>query len=408
MADVRVAGPGFDPIMNPSQILVANIGSTSFKFRLFEMPSERQIAGGGIERIGSQEAPFRLQIGDEPVQAGTGAFPDYAAAIAFVEKSLGGFGNLAAVGLKPVGARNVSGTQYMDEGVLRAMEEFNTLLPAHNPPYIAGVRLFNKLYPQLPCIGTFETAFYDDVPMENRRYPVPLEWESKYGIRRYGFHGASHRYVTQRCAELTGNDRLRIISCHLGGSSSIAAVRNGKAIDSSWGMTPQSGLPQNNRVGDFDCFALIYLARNLGLGLDAVEKALTTQSGLKGMSGLPTGDIRDIVAAAESGNEDARIALDVFTGSIRKFIGQFLVEMNGADAIVFTAGIAENSPELRAKICADLDFCGLELDPTANAGARATEALISTPRSKIAVRVIPTNEEIIIARNAWAKLNKTA
>ena len=408
MADVRVAGTGFDPIMNPSQILVANIGSTSFKFRLFEMPSERQIAGGGIERIGSQEAPFMLQIGDEPVQKGTGAFPDYAAAISFVEKSLGGFDNLAAVGLKPVGARHVSGTQFMDEEVLRAMEEFNTLLPAHNPPYIAGVRLFNKLYPQLPCIGTFETAFYDEVPMENRRYPVPLEWESKYGIRRYGFHGASHRYVTQRCAELAGNDRLRIISCHLGGSSSIAAVRNGKAIDSSWGMTPQSGLPQNNRVGDFDCFALLYLARNLGLGLDAVEKALTTQAGLKGMSGLPTGDIRDIVAAAESGNKDARIALDVFTGSIRKFIGQFLVEMNGADAIVFTAGIAENSPDLRAKICADLDFCGLELDHEANAAARATEALISTPRSKIAVRVIPTNEEIIIARNAWAKLNNPA
>ena len=182
MADVRVAGTGFDPIMNPSQILVANIGSTSFKFRLFEMPSERQIAGGGIERIGSQEAPFMLQIGDEPVQKGTGAFPDYAAAISFVEKSLGGFDNLAAVGLKPVGARHVSGTQFMDEEVLRAMEEFNTLLPAHNPPYIAGVRLFNKLYPQLPCIGTFETAFYDEVPMENRRYPVPLEWESKYGI----------------------------------------------------------------------------------------------------------------------------------------------------------------------------------------------------------------------------------
>jgi acetate kinase len=204
---------------------------------------------------------------------------------------------------------------------------------------------------------------------------------------------------------LRGSDKLRIISCHLGGSSSIAAVRDGKAIDSSWGMTPQSGLPQNNRVGDFDCFALIYLARDLGLGLDAVEKALTTQAGLKGMSGLPTGDVRDILAAAESGNQDARIALDVFTGQIRKFIGQFLVELNGADVLIFTAGIAENCPGLRRKICADLDFCGLELDEAANVSTGATEAVISTPRSKIEVRVIPTNEELIIARNAWTKLS---
>jgi len=391
--------------MNRNQILVANIGSTSFKFRLFEMPSERVLAQGGVECIGSAESPFKVRIGDEPIRKGSATFADYGAAISFVEKALGGFGHLAAVGFKPVGAHNVSGTQHLDETVLRAMEEFNTLLPAHNPPYIAAVRMFNKLYPQLPCIGTFETAFYDDVPIEKRRYPVPLEWESKYGIRRYGFHGASHRYVTQRCAELRGTSKLRIISCHLGGSSSIAAVRDGKAVDSSWGMTPQSGLPQNNRVGDFDCFALIYLARDLGLGLDAVEKALTSQAGLKGMSGLASGDVRDLLAAAASGNEDARIALDVFTGHIRKFIGQFLVELNGADVLVFTAGIAENCPGLRSKICANLDFCGLELDEAVNASVSGTEAILSIPRSKIEVRVIPTNEELIIARNAWTKLS---
>jgi len=391
--------------MKPNQILVANIGSTSFKFRLFEMPSERLLAKGGIERIGGAESAWKVQTGAEPEKSGTAVFADHGAAISFVEKELGGFNGLAAVGFKPVGARDVSGTQFLDERVLKAMEEFNTLLPAHNPPYIAGVRLFNKLYPGLPCIGTFETAFYDRVPMENRRYPVPLEWESKYGIRRYGYHGASHRFVTERCAELRGTDKIRIISCHLGGSSSIAAVVDGRAIDSSWGMTPQSGLPQNNRVGDFDCFALIYLARDLGLGLDAVEKILTSQSGLKGMSGLPTGDIRDLIAAAGGGNENAGIALDVFVAAIRKYIGQFLVSMNGADVLIFTAGIAENHPWLREKICADLDFCGLELDPAANAATGAQEAVISTPRSKIEVRVIPTNEEIIIARNAWQKLS---
>ncbi len=388
-----------------NKILVSNIGSTSFKFRLIEMPSERVLAKGGAERIGSAESPWKVQIGDQPATEGTSPMPDYAAAIAWVEKALGSFDGLAAVGFKPVMARGISGTQVLDEPVLRAMEEINTLLPAHNPPYVAAVRSFHKTHPSLPCIGTFETAFYDEVPVENVRYPVPREWETKYGIRRFGFHGASHRFVTQRCAELRGTDQLRIVSCHLGGSSSIAAVRNGKAVNSSWGMTPQSGLPQNNRVGDFDVFALIYLARDLGLGIDAVEKMLTSQSGLKGMSGLATGDIRDLIAASKDGSADAKIALDVFVGSIRKYIGQFLVELNGLDVLIFTAGIAENNPELRAQICANMDFCGLELDVEANARVRAEEAVISTPRSKIEVRVIPTNEELIIARNAWAKLS---
>lgn len=391
--------------MTANKILVANIGSTSFKFRLIEMPTERVLAKGGVERIGSAESQWKSQIGNEPEQKGTANLPEHGAAIALVEKQLGGFGGLAAVGFKPVMARGISGTQVLDEPVLRAMEEINTLLPAHNPPYVAAVRSFHKSHPQLPCIGTFETAFYDEVPVENVRYPVPREWETKYGIRRFGFHGASHRFVSQRCAELRGTDKLRIISCHLGGSSSIAAVRNGKAVNSSWGMTPQSGLPQNNRVGDFDVFALIYLARDLGLGIDAVEKALTSQSGLKGMSGLATGDIRDLWEAAEKGNADAKIALDVFVAAIRKYIGQFLVELNGADVLIFTAGIGENDWEVREKVCANLDFAGLELDLELNRKTRSSETIISTPRSKIEVRVIPTNEEIIIARNAWAKLS---
>ncbi|XHR27434.1 MAG: acetate/propionate family kinase [Chthoniobacteraceae bacterium] len=393
--------------MSANQILVANIGSTSFKFRLIEMPSERVLAVGGMDRIGSAESTFKYRLGSEPELKGTAAFPDYSAAIAFVEKILGGFGQLAAVGFKPVMARGISGTQVLDETVLRAMEEVNTLLPAHNPPYIAAVRSFHACHPELPCVGTFETAFYDHLPAHNRRYPIPLEWETQYGVRRYGFHGASHRYVTQRAAELRGSVG-RFISCHLGGSSSIACVRDGVAINSSWGMTPQSGLPQNNRVGDIDVFALIYLARDLGLGIDAVEKVLTKESGLKGLSGLDSGDIRDIVAAAKAGNENAAIALDVLAASVRKYIGSFLVEMNGADCLIFTAGIGENETPLREKICADLSFCGLELDLEANrATFHGKESVISTPGSKIEVRVIPTNEEIIIARNAWQKLSKT-
>lgn len=387
----------------PNKILVANIGSTSFKFRLFAMPEERVLAKGGVERIGSAEGPWSIQVGDAPVEKGVGTFSDHAEAVAFVEEMLGGAEGIAAFGFKVVMGGRISGTQVLDENVLAAMEEMSPLFPAHNPPYIAAVRSFTRLHPEIPCIGTFETAFYDDVPEENRRYPVPREWEKKFGVRRYGFHGASHRYITERVAELRGERNLRIISCHLGGSSSIAAVRDGKAIDSSWGMTAQSGLPQNNRVGDFDVFATLHLIRQLGI--DAVERALATDSGLKGMSGLPTGDVRDLLAASKSGNTDAQIALDVFVGQIRKFIGQFLVELNGADVLVFTAGIAENNPILRERICADLNFCGLELDPAANHGAIAEEAILSTPDSKIEVRLIPTNEELVIARNAWAKLS---
>ncbi len=393
-----------------SLLLVANIGSTSFKFRLFEMPSERVIAKGGAERIRSSESPWNFTVSGKPALSGNAALPDYDAAIALFEKMLveagvlRSFSELAAVGFKPVMAKGISGTQDMDETVLKAMEDLYTLFPAHNPPYVAAVRSFRRLYPSLPCIGTFETAFYDDLPRAATRFPVPLEWERKLGIRRTGFHGASHRFVTMRSSELRGTDKLRIISCHLGGSSSICAVRNGKSIDSSWGMTPQSGLPQNNRSGDLDVFAALYVAKDLGLGLEEVEKQLGTNAGLKGMSGLATGDYRDIKAAADAGNEDASSAIDVFVNSVRGYIGRFLVGLNGADLLVFTAGMGENNPDLRERICAGLDFCGLKLDLAANAACKATEAIISAPDSKIEVRVIPTNEELVIARNAWKKL----
>lgn len=398
----------------PSLILVANIGSTSFKFRLFEMPSERLLAKGGAERIRSAESPWSFAVTGKTATSGSTPMPDYDAAIAFFEKQLveagvvKSFGELAAVGFKPVMAKDISGTQVMDERVLRAMEDIYTLLPAHNPPYVAAVRSFNRLYPQLPCIGTFETAFYDSLPRAASRFPVPLDWEKRLGIRRTGFHGASHRFVNLRAAELRGTDKLRVISCHLGGSSSICAAVNGKAVDSSWGMTPQSGLPQNNRSGDLDVFAALYVAKDLGLGLDEVEKQLGTNSGLKGMSGLPTGDYRDIKAAADAGNDDAASAIDVFVNSVRGYIGRFLVGLNGCDALVFTAGMGENNPDLRERICANLDFCGLKLDPAANAACKASEAVISAPDSRIEVRVIPTNEEIVIARNAWAKLSSQA
>jgi acetate kinase len=392
-------------------LLVANIGSTSFKFRLFEMPSERLVAKGGVERIGAASSPWKLEVTGQSAATGEETLPDHAAAIALVERQLAGsvlpsFRDLAAVGFKPVMAKGISGTQVLDEPVLAAMEALYTLFPAHNPPYVNAVRTFRRLYPELPCIGTFETAFYDHVPVENTRFPVPLEWEQRHGIRRHGFHGASHRFVTERLAQLRGRSDLRLISCHLGGSSSVCAVRAGRALDSSFGMTPQSGLPHNNRVGDFDVYAALYVAKDLGLGLEEVERQLATNAGLKGMSGLPTGDIRDLVTAADAGHEHARTALTVFVRAIRNYVGQFLVALNGADALIFTAGIGENQVALRERVCADLDFCGLRLDPALNSATRGTEARISAPDSKIEVWVIPTNEEIVIAREAWALLQR--
>lgn len=392
-----------------NKILVANIGSTSFKFRLFEMPSERLLAKGAVERIGAPQGAWKAQVGDAKPEEGQGAFPDYGAAIALVEEKLrgraiGGLGELAAVGFKPVMAKGISGTQILDDTVLAGMEALYTLLPAHNPPYVKAVRAFQARLPGIPCIGTFETAFYDNLPRPRRRFPIPLEWETKYGIRREGFHGASHRFVTERAAEIRGTKKLRMISCHLGGSSSICAVRDGVAVDSSWGMTAQSGLPHNNRVGDFDVFAAFYVQKLAGLSIEQMEAALAKDAGLKGMSGLDSGDIRDVRAAANAGNDDARVALAVFVDSIRKYIGQFLVELNGADILIFAGGIGENNPDLRAEACANMEFCGLRLDPAANEGAVGREAVISAAGSAVEVRVIPTNEEIIIARNAWEKL----
>ncbi len=390
-------------------ILVANIGSTSFKFRLYEMPTERLLARGGVDRIGSPQSAWTIRIGSEPAEEGTGHFPDYASAVALVEEKLTGrvlesFAELTAFGFKPVMARGISGTQVFNERVLEAMAAFSPVFPAHNPPYINAVRQFQAAYPQIPCLGLFETAFYDEVPEANRHFAIPQRWESEYGVLRTGFHGASHRFVCQRLAEIKGTNQLRLITCHLGGSSSMACVRNGVAQDSSWGMTAQSGLPHNNRVGDFDSFALLYVLQTFGLSPEQAAAELSKEGGLKGLSGLDSGDIRDVLAAAENGQPRAQLALDVFIGSIRKYLGQFLVELNGAEAIIFTAGIGENNPLVRSRVCADLDFCGLRLDEEKNLATKATEALISHPDSKIEVWVLPTNEEIVIARSIFQKL----
>ena len=384
------------------KILVANLGSTSLKWRLFDFSNgaERLLHKGGFERV----TDYPKAIEDCLAQL------KEAGAIASESE-------LAAVGFKTVLAKGVSGCVRLDERVLQAMTDYIGLAPAHNPPYIAGIRLFAQRMPEVPRVGLFETAFYQFAPEANMRYAVPQSWHD-IGVRRYGFHGASHKFIAERSAELLGRsdvaDRarrlyldgvkspvnganLRVISCHLGGSSSVTGILNGAGIGTSMGLSPQSGLPQNNRVGDLDAEALPYAVKTLGISVEEAQRQLAKEGGLKGLSGV-SNDIRDIATAAEQGNASAKLALDVFVASARHWIGSYFFQLNGADAIVFTAGIGENRASLRAAICANLDNLGIVLDPAKNEATHATEAVISAHNSKVQVLVIPTNEELVVAR----------
>jgi acetate kinase len=388
------------------KILVANLGSTSFKYRLYDLgdPAEPLLARGGIERIGAASARvvFKSPRGEaervEPVA-------DHGEAVRLcleqlTDPQLGvlrGADEVAAIGFKAVHARNLTGVHEVNEDVLAAMEAYNAVAPAHNPPYVRAMRMLAERFPRLPLVAAFETGFHRDIPEANQRYAIPEAWTA-LGIRRWGFHGASHRYIAGRMAQLLGRDDLKVISCHLGGSSSLCAIRHGKSVACSLGMSPQSGLPHNNRVGDFDVFALPAIMAETGLGLAEILDTLASKSGLEGLSGAGR-DLRDIEAAADAGDAQAALALDLFVASARHYLGAFLVELGGADAIVFTGGIGENSVRIRSGVCRALDWFGIALDPATNAAGPA-ERRVSPDRSRVEVWTVPTNEEIVVARQA--------
>jgi acetate kinase len=386
------------------KILVANLGSTSFKYRLFDMAGEKLLARGGVERIGSPESRCFVQADERKLDSSIAA-KDHAVAVRLCLKQLSdpqigalkSPSELSAIGFKAVHADGVSGVQRVNEDVLKAMESFADVAPAHNPPYIAAMRLLAKELPEIPLVAVFETGFHQTIPPENRHYAVPLEWYEKFGIRRWGFHGASHRYIAERTAQLLKNPGAKIISCHLGGSSSLCAIRDGKSVANSLGMSPQSGLPHNNRVGDFDPFALPVLMRRTGKTLEKLLDDLANRSGLEGLSGH--NDLRDIETNAANGEARSKLALDVFTVSVRHYLGSYLLMLNGADAIVFTGGIGENSSLMRKSICRELDWFGIALDETRNTAAKG-EAPIHAANSRVQLWIMPTNEEIIVARQA--------
>jgi acetate kinase len=366
-------------------VLVANLGSTSFKYKLLDMSAEGEVlARGDYERIGQAGSPFATH-GDviDVILKELPAPPD-------------------AIGFKAVHGGPISGAVRVTGEVIATMEQFADVAPAHNPPYIAAMRAFAKKLPQAPQVAAFETAFHQTIPMSRQVYAIPHEWTEKLGIRRYGFHGASHRYIATRIRELLGPEARRVISCHLGGSCSICAIENGKSVANSFGMTAQSGVPHNNRVGDFDTFALHKLLKQ-NMGLEEIFKRLCKEGGMLGMSGVSP-DMRDVEKAAQGGDSRAKLAVDAFVESVRHFIGAYLVVLGGVDVLVFTGGIGENGIAIRESICRNLEWAGIVLDPLKNQ-VRGKENKISKVESGAEIWTIPTNEELIVARQTVAVLS---
>lgn len=391
-------------------ILICNVGSTSLKYQLFDMDrGEHVLASGGAERVGSRQSRFYHKNPDsgDSIQI-EASFPTHREAIAaMLDHLIGGcidsLEDIACVGFKVVHAKGVTGVQVLTEDVLQAMADFNSVAPAHNPPYLAAIRQFRALMPHTPLIGSFETAFHANLPPEAYLYPIPIEVSRKYAIRRYGFHGASLEYMTAWVEQAMGRKDLRLILCHLGGSGSLAAVKNGTCIDTSMGIGLQCGVLQNNRIGDMDPYVIFYLAEACGMTLPEIKTMLQTQSGLYGLSGGVSNDLRDIQKAAEQGNEDCRNAVKAYAYGIKKYIGAYTAALGGVDAVAFGGGIGRNSALVRAVALEGLDCLGIRLDADKNHTAKGGMDL-SIPGSPVRIYVVDTNEEIIVARKARALL----
>ncbi len=384
-------------------ILVANLGSTSFKYRLFDMADERQLARGGIERIGASESPVFVEIAGNRRALST-YVKDHAVAVRLCLEQLThpesgclqDAKQVAAIGFKAVLGGRYGGVQRVTPDLLAAMDDMAHVAPAHNPPYANAMRLLSEKLPEIPLVAAFETGFHQTIPAARKYYAAPYAWAENQHVQRWGYHGASHRYIGMRTAQLLRREDLRIISCHLGGSNSLCAIRSGQSIATSMGMSPQSGLAHNNRVGDFDPFALPLIIKATGMSLEEVLNELAERSGLLGLSGV-SGDVRDLEEAAAKGNDRARLALDVFVAGIRQYLGSMLVALGGADAIIFTGGIGENGVNIRSLVCADLQELGIVLDQARNNSAHG-EACISATESRAQIWIVPTNEELIVAR----------
>ena len=395
------------------KVLVANLGSTSFKFRLFDMNGETELARGAIERIGDENSAWNFTINDVDT-CGETPIANHSQAVSFcldalTDKSggcLSGRDDLDAIGFKAVHGGRVSGVQRINDDVLNAMSEMNAVAPAHNPPYISAMQQLAQSFPDLPLVAAFETDFHSTIEDPHRYYAIPFEWSESLDIKKWGFHGASHRYIARRMSEIAPHCN-RIVSCHLGGSSSLCAIEEGRSVGVTMGMSPQSGLPQSNRCGDFDPFAIAHIIKHTEQSFEQVLQTLGNESGLQGISGI-SGDIRDLEAAVSEGNSRAKLALEVFVSEIRRHLGGLMVRLCGLDAIVFTGGIGEKGTNIRKQICADLESFGIELDEQLNEDSIATESKINVARTKVELWVVPTNEELMVARQTVDCLTNNA
>ncbi len=391
------------------KVLVINSGSSSIKYQLFDMETEEVLSKGLAERIGIKDSQIKHKAGAKEKLVKMD-IPNHEVGIKLIlellqDKEYGvikSLNEINAVGHRVVhGGEKFSDSVIIDDEVIKAIEECVPLAPLHNPPNLLGIKAMKNILPDVPQVAVFDTAFHHSIPKHAYIYGFPYDYYEKYKIRRYGFHGTSHYYVAHRAAQLVGKpiEELKIITCHLGNGSSITAVKHGKSVDTSLGFGTVTGVLMGTRTGDIDPVALLYIMEHENLDLKAASDLIHKKSGIKGLSGL-TNDLRDIEEKAQQGNERAKLTLDILCYGIVKYIGAYTAAMNGTDIIVFTAGIGENSATVREKVCQNLTFLGVELDEEKNKNMiRGKEGEITTENSKVKVFVVPTNEELVIARD---------
>ena len=393
------------------KIIVLNCGSSSIKYQLFEMPSAEVVAKGLVDKIGLKGASVKHYMANGDVLKLEGEILDHQAGIEFVlgvitHKEYGcvsDMNEIGAVGHRVVHAgEKYNGSVAITKEVIEALEECIDLAPLHNPPNLEGIYAITKLLPDVPQVGVFDTAYHQTMTEKAYLYGIPYSLYEKYKVRRYGFHGSSHRFVSQRAADILGKkiEDLKIISCHLGNGASMCAIQNGKSVDTSMGMTPIEGLVMGTRCGDIDAGALLYIADKEETSIQYTSTLLNKHSGMLGLSGVSS-DMRDIETAAAEGNHRAQVSLDIYHYRIKKYLGSYAAAMGGVDVIIFTGGVGENGWETRQEVCEGLEFMGIDFDIQKNTKLRGKEAIISKPGSKATVMVVPTNEELVIAEDTF-------
>ena len=396
------------------KILVLNCGSSSLKYQLINMETEEVLASGKYERIGEKEAFITHKVNGQKIKIENPAY-NHTEAIEFTLKQLtnpeykviDSLDEINAIGHRLVhGGEKISESVVIDDKVVEVLKEYTDLAPLHNPACILGIEACKQVMPDKPMVGVFDTAFHASIPKEKYIYPIPYEYYKKYGVRKYGFHGTSHMFVSKRLAEIENMslEGTKIVTCHLGQGSSICAIKDGKSIDTSMGLTPLGGIPMVTRCGDLDPSVITYLMKKENLTPSEMEDILNKKSGLTGISGLAP-DFREIEDASNADNEKAKIAVDEFNYAIASYIAKYAVAMNGIDYIIFTGGVGENQINIRKGICEKLEFMGVKLDLDAN-NMRGEEKVISSQDSKIKVYVIPTNEELMIAKETERLINE--